>query len=387
MFWDFVWLFLYNLTVLSMKKLAFLLITALFLPFALQSQNPKIVMLEPLGIDSIQQKNIIRTFITDAFINSGKYNTLVCSEIDSIMNKIGFQDNRITDNELCKHLEQICDADLVCIIRITSEANYSFIEARVVKMDEGETIKKAKILTLNFPLIELKKGCIQVANMLVGWGKRGSVKNIDIRDKRRNGELYNPDGIELVFVAASRTSLLINNSFYIGKYEVTQEQWKSIMGNNPSHFKGDNLPVEMVSWLDVQEFLRRLNEKTGMNYRLPTEAEWEFAAGGGTARKNCSGGCEYSGSNRIARVAWYKRNSNNRTHKIGTKDPNELGIYDMTGNVWEWCEDWYDTSQQHYNVRGGSWFRDAEHCNIYFRAHDHQSIRSYNIGFRVVLPL
>jgi formylglycine-generating enzyme required for sulfatase activity len=156
------------------------------------------------------------------------------------------------------------------------------------------------------------------------------------------------------------------NSFYISKYEVTQKEWINIMGSNPSYFKGDNLPVERVSWNDVQEFIKKLNQKTGQKYRLPTEAEWEYAARGG----NKSNGYKYSGSNNKDEVAWYYNNSNSKTHEVGTKAPNELGIYDMTGNVWEWCSDWYDenyyknspsnnpkgpNSGDYRVLRGGSW--------------------------------
>ena len=109
------------------------------------------------------------------------------------------------------------------------------------------------------------------------------------------------------------------------------------MGNNPSRNKGDDLPVENVSWNDIQDYLQRLNAKTGGNYRLPTEAELEYAARGG----NKSHGYEYSGSNTLDNVAWYYDNSGSKTHSVGTKQPNELGIYDMSGNVWEWCNDWY----------------------------------------------
>ncbi|MCQ2291325.1 MAG: SUMF1/EgtB/PvdO family nonheme iron enzyme, partial [Muribaculaceae bacterium] len=128
------------------------------------------------------------------------------------------------------------------------------------------------------------------------------------------------------------------SDYYIGKTEVTQALWEAVMVSNPSVFIGDNLPVESVSWDDCQEFIRRLNSLTGENFRLPSEAEWEYAAHGG----NRSRGYKFSGSNNIGDVAWYWDNSWSKIHPVGTKAPNELGIYDMSGNVEEWCSDWYD---------------------------------------------
>jgi clan AA aspartic protease (TIGR02281 family) len=127
------------------------------------------------------------------------------------------------------------------------------------------------------------------------------------------------------------------SDFYIGKYEVTQAEWRAVMGNSPSYFLGDRRPVEWVSWNDVQEFISRLNAKTGKNYRLPTEAEWEYAARGGANSR----GYRYSGGNDLDAVVWYFANSGNQTQPVGMKAANELGLYDMNGNVWEWCQDWY----------------------------------------------
>ncbi len=183
------------------------------------------------------------------------------------------------------------------------------------------------------------------------------------------------------------------NSFQIGKYEVTQRLWKAVMGNNPSKFKGDNLPVENVSWNDTQEFIRKLNEQTGRNYRLPSEAEWEFAARGG----NKSKGYMYSGNNNIYAVAWSWSNGH-KTHPVGTKQPNELGLYDMSGNVWEWCQDWYgnynNISQtnptgssfgSNHVIRGGGWCFDAYYCRPTKRYSCIPNYRYYGLGFRLAL--
>ena len=143
------------------------------------------------------------------------------------------------------------------------------------------------------------------------------------------------------------------SDYYIGQTEVTQELWEAVMGINPSKFKGDNqCPVEKVSWEDCQEFIEKLNRLTGKNFRLPTEAEWEYAARGG----NKSKGYKYSGSNDADAVAWYGDNSGGKTHPVATKQSNELGLYDMSGNVWEWCQDWYGdySSNSQTNPRGAS---------------------------------
>ena len=166
------------------------------------------------------------------------------------------------------------------------------------------------------------------------------------------------------------------------------------MGNNPSHFKGDDLPVENVSWDDAQEFITKLNSLTGKAYRLPTEAEWEFAARGGVQSK----GYLYAGSNDLKTVGWYWKNSGGQTHPIGTKKPNELGLYDMSGNVWEWCNDWYGdypTEPQvnptgldsgTYRVhRGGSWYSTAQYCRSAYRNYWLPDHRDFFNGFRLAL--
>ena len=182
------------------------------------------------------------------------------------------------------------------------------------------------------------------------------------------------------------------SDYYIGKYEVTQVQWRVVMGIHPSDFTGDNLPVECVSWNDIQAFISKLNFQTGKQYRLPTEAEWEFAARGGSSNSDY----RYSGSNTIDDIAWYWDNSSSRTHAVGTKYPNELGIYDMSGNVWEWCNDWWGdyssdaqtnpqgpSSGSYRVLRGGSWFYNTTDARVSYRSSYYPGSWSYDIGVRL----
>ncbi len=184
------------------------------------------------------------------------------------------------------------------------------------------------------------------------------------------------------------------SGFYMGRTEVPQWLWTAVMGSNPSNWKGDNLPVEMVSWDDCQTFISKLNSLTGKKFRLPTEAEWEFAARGG----NRSRGYKYSGSDNIGSVAWYEDNSGKRTHNVGTKNSNELGLYDMSGNVFEWCSDWYGgysdyaqtnpkgASNGSFRVdRGGSWSLNARDCRVSYRDFNTPSYRYDDLGLRLAL--
>lgn len=198
-------------------------------------------------------------------------------------------------------------------------------------------------------------------------------------------------------------TVTISNDFWIGQFEVTQAQWYAVMGNNPSEFKSDkvgedsrNFPVEKVSWEDVQQFISRLEQRDGKKYRLPTEAEWEYACkSGGKDQKYCGG-------NNLDALAWYRDNSGNRTHRVGTKRPNGLGIYDMSGNVWEWCNDWYhrtyyqwgratdpagvDTGETRVS-RGGGWDYAADSARAASRYSGSPDRRlGYILGFRLVSP-
>ena len=198
----------------------------------------------------------------------------------------------------------------------------------------------------------------------------------------------------------------ISRGYWMGTCEVTQAQWYALMGTDPSKYKGDELPVEMVSWHETAEFCRKLTQRErktsrlpdGCVYRLPTEAEWEYAARGGTNSRNF----KYPGSNDPEEVAWHHPGSMDETHSVGTKRPNELGLYDMSGNVWEWCLDWYapdyyanspkaDPVNNNYGdktyrvCRGGSWGLYPTHCRSANRGGGTPTGNFYSYGFRVVL--
>lgn len=188
---------------------------------------------------------------------------------------------------------------------------------------------------------------------------------------------------------------VVVDGFAMSKYPVTQRQWTVIMGSNPSEFAGcDQCPIDRVSWDDAQAFVSRLNKLSGKYYSLPTEAEWEYAAKGGLDGK----GFRFSGSDDIDQVGWYASNSDRRPHEVGEKMPNELGLYDMTGNMWEWCQDWYEKFYYELNEkyspmgpssgsgrvrRGGSWFTQAVNCRSSTRNNVKQDYKDDSGTFRL----
>lgn len=184
------------------------------------------------------------------------------------------------------------------------------------------------------------------------------------------------------------------SDYYIGQTEVTQELWVAVMGENISCFRGDNLPADGVNWDECQVFIQKLNQLTGENFRLPTEAEWEYAARGG----NRSEGYMYSGSNDIDEVAWYGYKQSFGTQPVATKRPNELGIYDMSGSLWEWCQDWYGfySTEPAVNpqgpstglgrvMRGGNWLDIGSICKVSERYYRESDCNMYILGFRLCL--
>ena len=190
------------------------------------------------------------------------------------------------------------------------------------------------------------------------------------------------------------------SSFYLGKFPVTQDLWEAVMGNNPSDFKGGRRPLQRVSWDDAQGFIKKLNVLTKRQYGLPTEPEWEYAARGGIINE----GYLFAGSDKLKQVGWYDENSHSETHDVGQKYPNELGLYDMSGNVYEWCNDRFDSnyyakckkqgivenppgpeSGSLRVIRGGSWSSTAQYCRVAYRINFGPGLRE--VGFRLALSL
>ena len=232
--------------------------------------------------------------------------------------------------------------------------------------------------------------------------------------KRRGGEEQsNSNGMEFVLIPAGEFEMglpygegdgdeepvhhvLIEKAFYMGRYEVTQREWREVMGNNPSRFKGDDLPVDQVSWDDVQEFIWKLNEKEGTDkYRLPSEAEWEYACRAGTTTRYSFGDDE----SKLGDYAWYGDNSGDKTHPVGMKLPNPWGLYDMHGNVWEWTQDtwhsnydgaptdgsaWESGAGADRVIRGVGWFSIAGGCWSSWRTYDDPGSRGSHLGFRLL---
>lgn len=297
-------------------------------------------------------------------------------------------------------------AKFVLVIDVSEVSDYLFIAARMINVETGTIVASTQDYTT---------GEASIPNVIAVSEKiaKGVIGNPSTYSQSGNGqasgsyagesETFTVNGVTFEMVKVPGGSFQMGSysqysneqpvhtevvgTFYIGKTEVTQRLWSAVMGNNPSRFRGENMPVENVSWYDCQEFVERLSRLTGRIFRLPTEAEWEYAARGGQKSR----GYEYSGSNDIYRVAWYTDNSGETTHPVAQKLDNELGIYDMSGNVWEWCSDSYSSSysspcnSSDRVLRGGSWHSNAVYCRVANRHNYSPGNRSGIFGLRLAL--
>lgn len=235
-------------------------------------------------------------------------------------------------------------------------------------------------------------------------------EHIEAEKEKTAISIRNSIGMELVLIPAGEfwldpdefnyetpvRKVIIPESFYLGKYPVTQKEWEAVVGNHPSCFEGDNRPVECVSWHSVQEFIKRLNAKEGTDkYRLPSEIEWEYACRAGTATRYSFGDSDL----KLGEYAWYYGNSEHETHPVGQKKPNPWGLYDMHGNVWEWCQDKYHRNYEEalaegtaweavgsigIVLRGGGWVSYSGKCSSSCRSNLDSDYGTYSLGFRLV---
>jgi formylglycine-generating enzyme required for sulfatase activity len=396
-----------------MRKTAILLAALACTAATFGQSKLKSVAVVPAAGESVSRN--IRTGISDGLqegvFNSGRYRLVARgAAFEKALGELKFQQSgAVSDNQLTQ-FGRATGADYVCYATVSK---YSDKEYRIsYKMID---VALSKIVGMGSETVRegasgLLSATDSIAAKLFGGGaslRTGSGSSPRAQRHPAEPELVAVQGGTFWMGCSSEPGSgcvdddekplhsVTVSSFRIGKYEVTQAQWKIIMGSNPSGFQGDNLPVENVNWSEAQEFISRLNAVTGKSYRLPTEAEWEYAARGG----NLSRDYKYSGSHNLYEVAWFADNSGSRTHPVGTKKANELGIHDMSGNVWEWCLDWYGSysasAQQDpmgagsgfYRVnRGGSWTYSAGRCRVVYRSSDSPGNRYRGLGFRVVLP-
>lgn len=296
------------------------------------------------------------------------------------------------------------------------ETEIDELESKRTEYKKAVSLAQTDLEACESKIQKLQKKLQELRGQQINEQKRKEEEIKAAEEKKREEEFRNKERIFTVGDVPFKMIRVEGGSmgtFYIGETQVTQALWQAVMGNNPSHFKGQKNPVECVSWYDIcgkngngtdpNCFLYKLSQKTGKNFRLPTEAEWEYAAKGGYKSK----GYTYAGSGNIDKVAWYWKNSGDgylngndddwdwdknkknhcKTHPIMQLSANELGIYDMSGNVWEWCEDLYEPSSSRRALRGGSWRNDTRNCRVQYRRDGYPDDRFSYFGFRLVLPI
>ena len=348
------------------------------------------------------------------FAKSGKYIAVERTNafLKQLQKETGYQQSgAVDDNEQIAELGKRFGVQYVCVAKTIAWGGVYFISTRLVNVETAEvpTMYNAENKVMNNSS-DVLKVTQEIANKLVGVSTSANGQNgaqmITITAGNVSFDMIKVEAGTFTMGCTSEQGgdcygdespyhrVTISSDYYIGKFEVTQELYQAVMGTNPSNWKAYDRPVEMVSWNDAMEFCAELSRMTGRRFTLPTEAEWEYAARGGKKSTNA----KYSGSSSVANVAWYDGNSGRQTHPVGKLRPNELGIYDMSGNVWEWCLDWYGSYSSASQtdpmgpgsgsirvLRGGSWHNGAKGCRVSYRNGNTPGSRPYDSGFRVVL--
>jgi formylglycine-generating enzyme required for sulfatase activity/TolB-like protein len=395
-------------------------------------QQAKLVVtpLENRGskLDAVALNNL-QDYLINAFINTGRFQVPDRNALELLAKEQKFQLSDWADDSKSAQMGKVLNADYIVRGIIMHDGEYNLLTARILDVNTANGLSAAEMefITQREARGKMEEFVAGILQRITGGG-RGHTASRPASGRSGAGGV--PEGFVLVeggtFTMGSPSNepdrgsdegpqrQVTVKSFYMGKHEVTQREWQELMGNNPSKFRGDNLPVEQVSWFEAVEYCNKRSVKEGLTpcyrgsgnsitcdwsangYRLPTEAEWEYAAKGGN--KNFLTYL-YSGSNSAGAVAWYDGNSGSTTHVVGTKAANDLGIYDMSGNVWEWCWDWYGgygsgsqtdpagpSAGSNRVIRGGSGGNGARNVRSSYRYNFGPSSRSNNLGFRLVRP-
>ena len=423
-----------------MKKILIIFFSAISLVAMGQIDLKRVAILETVdkeGNVDYAKELLLRQTLTFAIQRTSGYEGYNRVDMKQITGEQNFQRTGMVSDEQIKRLGEMTGAKYVLI---AEAANYGSTEilvmANLVDVESGQIVNSSIPKVTSMDSETLTKSCIDIAKTLLNVG--GAMPSSSTSSSSYSSSSFSTSapgrdyvetawGINMKMIWVEGGDFLMGctseqggacefdeqnvrrvtvDGYYIGMLEVTQEQWEKVIGTNIYQQKskaggsstygvGPTYPMYYVSWEEAMEFCRLLSQKTGKTYTLPTEAQWEYAARGG---KNPDG-TKYSGSNMIDVVGWYTDNSGSSTHPCGTKRANSLGIYDMSGNVWEWCKDWYANSYVSYDTnnpvgpssgsgrvrRGGSWGNSASGCRVANRGNFSPGDRYNYLGFRVVL--
>lgn len=420
-----------------MKKLLIILLSALPLTTFAQVEKVRIAVFDPIATFAINDGTdvIVREITSSTVVNSGMYDVIDRMTLNKLAEEQNFARNGMMDETQAVQIGKIAGASKVLFSVLASSGTRNMLTTKLIDVLTGTVEKQQyKLIDQSMDIV------LEVENLTKALiGGKMPTRTTTTTTYSQTGYASQPApaanqdftetawGINMKMIWVEGGDFLMGctseqgncesdeqnvrrvtvDGFYIGMLEVTQSQWEKVVGTSiyqqwtkadysgsPTRGIGPDYPMYCVSWDEAMEFCRLLSNKTGRTYTLPTEAQWEYAARGG----NKNEGAKYAGSNMLDAVAWYSDISNGITHIVGSKRANALGIYDMSGNVWEWCKDWYASSYVSYDTnnpvgpssgsarvrRGGSWYFSASDCRVAGRSGCIPDIRDFNLGFRVV---
>ncbi|MDR3365922.1 MAG: formylglycine-generating enzyme family protein [Prevotellaceae bacterium] len=405
----------------STRQILILLLTFLYVGAAC-GQKKKVAMLEPTiksGEVTLLQKEIIRGALEEAIISTPGYEAITRTSLDAINNELTFQQSGMVDDDQRKRIGMMSGADLICVIQLTAEDNDLYVSCSLIEIESGKIIRTANELIHGTSGAAIQKSCKYLAEKLTSAASAAVSLDPSVPEMvqvaggkfmmgctSEQGNVCEEDEVPVRQITVS--------SFQISRTEITHEQYVRFLNESNirtteaysdgklidvnAHVENtdgkwsvvvgyESYPMIYVSWYGASAYC------SWAGGRLPTEAEWEYAARGGSK----SAGRKYAGSNIISDVAWFAGSSDNHIHPVAQKKPNELGLFDMSGNVWEWCADWYISNSYAVELpadltgtirvlRGGSWNDEANNCRTTYRFNNVPESSYGNLGFRLVVP-